>query len=235
MPEFETVEQGEKLFRLVASRFPTVGLFDELVDSEEELRILFNLEMLTNPRMIPAMGRLELLPEGSIVTGNGAHQIMSAFVHCHDDGGRFNRGQLGAWYASLGIETAVAETVYHLHKRLSLSESGFPQQIQMRALVTRVNEPLLNLCGAQTSAAALYTLDDYTASQTFGENRRWPFNGDEAISGLQFDSVRHEGGINVCVYKPRALNQPIVQGHHYQYEWNAKGEVFIGKVTEMRI
>ena len=36
--------------RLIASRFPTVGVFDDIADSEEELRVAFLLEDLTNRR-----------------------------------------------------------------------------------------------------------------------------------------------------------------------------------------
>lgn len=218
--------------RLINSRWPTVGVFDELADSEDELRMLFNLDMLTNARLNAPIGRLDRLPEGSIVTGKSAHLIMASFVHCHEDGGRFNEGRLGAWYASLNIKTAIEETVYHLTRRLSFSEGGFPQQMQMRELVTTISAPLLDLCGAQKSHPELYHPDDYSRSQEFSNQIRWPFT-ENGVEGLRYDSVRHDGGINIGIFKPQALAKPIVQGDHYQYEWDAKGEIYIAKLTNV--
>jgi len=233
LAQLQEVEVDQRLSRLVPSRFPTVGVFDELADTEAELRILFNLEMLTNERLNAPIGRLELLPEGSLVTGRGAHQIMAAWVHCHDDGGRFNDGRLGAWYASLNVATAIDETVFHLTKRLSKSEGGFPQQIQMRELRTHVQAPLVDLTGLQTTYPELYHHSDYAGSQRFANNYRWPF-AETGINGLRYNSVRSEGGINVCVFKPQLLSQPIIEGSHYQYEWSANGEVFIDKMTPLK-
>lgn len=233
MPDFPIIEENRPTHRLINSRWPPVGLFDDLVDDEAELRILFDLEMMANPRNQIASGRLALIPDGGLVTGNTANMAMAAFVHCHDDGGRFNSGRLGAWYAALDVATAIEDTIYHLTARLSLSEGGFPQQMQMRELITRVSEPLVDLCGAQETHPELYISDDYSASQAYADSVRWPFKEDGA-SGVRYDSVRKEGGINVCVFKPGALTLPITQGDHYQYEWNAKGEISVAKLTEIR-
>lgn len=231
--EFVKTQINQRVSRLVPSRFPTVGVFDELVDSEEELRILFNLEMMTNERLNTPIGRLERLPAGSVATGRGAHQIMAAWVHCHEDGGRFNDGSLGAWYASHTVMTAIDETVFHLTRRLSKSEGGFPQQIQMRELRTTVKATLVDLCGQQKLLPRLYHPTDYSASQSFSRSHRWPFSA-SGIDGIQYDSVRSEAGVNVCVFKPKLLAQPIIEGAHYQYQWDSDGEVFINKMTLLK-
>jgi hypothetical protein len=93
---FKSIAVNNKIHRLINSRWPPIGLFDELADSEQALRLLFNLEMFTNPRLNASIGRLARIPEGGIVTGVTVNQIMAAFVHCHDEGGRFNDGKLGA-------------------------------------------------------------------------------------------------------------------------------------------
>jgi len=237
MSNFDHVEIPEKVHRLINSVFPPKGLFDTLGDNEEELRVLFELEMMTNPRNNLLMGRLARIPEGSIVSGNTANIVMAAFVHSNDDGGRFNDGSLGAWYASYSVLTAIEETVYHLQKRLELSEGGFPQQIQMRQLITTVNEPLLNICGAKETHPHLYDDHDYSKSQEFANELRWPFDGDHdhhGEPGIRYDSVRHEGGVNVCIFNPAALDRPITQGAHYQYDWNAAGEVTISKLKPVK-
>lgn len=231
--DFPHLTLKDRTHRLINSRWPTIGIFDDLADSEDELRMLFNLDMLTNARLNTPIGRLDRLPKDSIVTGKSAHLIMAAFVHCHEDGGRFNDGRLGVWYASLHVKTAIEETVHHLTKRLSLSEGGFPQQMQMRELVTTIDVPLLDLCGAQKSHPELYKPDDYAHSRKFATQIRWPFD-EQGENGLCYNSVRHDGGINIGIFKPKALSKPVIQGDHYQYEWNAKGEIYIAKLTNIK-
>jgi len=233
MVTFPRINIKTPIRRLINSRWPTVGLFDELADDEDELRILFDLEMRTNPRNQPAAGRLAKLPAGEILNGPTAHMAMAAFVHCHEDGGRFNSGTLGAWYASLKIETAIEETVYHITRRLSMSEGGFPQQMQMRELLTTVDVPLWALCGAQSSHPELYLSDDYGPSQQFADQNRWPFKQD-GIDGLCYDSLRHQGGVNICIYRPTVLKMPLIQGDHYQYNWDTSGNVSVAKLTAIR-
>lgn len=218
--------------RLIASRFPTIGVFDGLADTEDDLRVLFELEMLANPRLQAGVGRLARIPKGGVASGPTGNQVMAAFVHCHDDGGRFNDGRLGAWYAALDVKTAIAETVHHLTRRLALSEGGFPQTIQMRELLAKVEEPCLDLCGQATAHAALYDPDDYSAAREFAAGARWPF-AEGGAAGLRYNSVRRAGGINVCVFKPTAIALPVAQGDHYQYAWNAKGEISVVKLTHV--
>ncbi len=240
---FKPINVDSKVHRLINSRWPPIGLFDELADSEEEIRLLFNLEMLTNARLNIPIGRLALIPEGGIVTGPTANQIMATFVHCHDDGGRFNDTRLGAWYASYHVNTAIEETLYHLTKRLALSEGGFPQQMQMRQLITTINQPLLDLHDSQTTHPQFYASDDYSGSQQFANSVRWPFSkenadktkdGEGGEAGFSYDSIRDKGGMNVCVFIPKALDRPITQGRYYQYDWNAKGEVYVTKLTAVK-
>lgn len=232
VPEFPSIDVPGQTHRLIASRFPTVGVFDGLADTEEDLRVLFELEMLANPRLQAGVGRLARIPKGGVASGPTANQVMAAFVHCHEDGGRFNDGRLGAWYAALDVQTGIAETVHHLTRRLSLSEGGFPQTIQMRELVATVRESCLDLCGQATAHAALYDPNDYSTAHNFAASVRWPF-AEGGVAGLRYDSVRQAAGVNVCVFKPTAIALPVAQGGHYQYAWNANGEISIAKLTRV--
>jgi len=233
MKDFELIEIPCKVHRLINSSYPPIGVFDTLCDSADELKVLFELEMASNPRNNILTGRLALIPDGEIVIGDDANIVMAAFVHSNDDGGRFNDGRLGAWYASFDIKTSIEETVYHYTKRLSFSEGGFPQEIQMRQLITTVNEPLLNICGSKETHPELYHIDDYTGSQKFAHSVKWPFVG-EGISGIKFDSVRTDGGVNVCVFRPSALDRPVTQGAHYQYNWDDTGKVSVVKLSPVK-
>jgi len=233
VPQFDHVAIGEPIHRLINSRWPTIGVFDELADDESELRILFALEVLTSPRMNAPVGRLDYIPDGDIVTGETASIVMAAFVHCHKDGGRFNDGKLGAWYASLHVQTAIEETVHHLTRRLFLSEGGFPQQMQMRQLITTTRAPLIDLRNALATRPELFHLDDYRESRKFAAAVRWPF-AEAGEPGLHYPSLRHHGGTNVCLFKPDAVALPLRQGDHYEYEWDPGGEIYVSKLTNIK-
>ena len=230
--------------RLIASRFPTVGAFDDLTTDREELEIAFLLESATNDRLAVLSRRLPLLPDSEIVHGAGATMIMAAFLHADAAGGRFTDGRLGAWYASLDVDTAIAETVHHSTRRLRLSDGAFPSSIQMRELIARIDCDVVDIRGARATHPELYHPDDYTQSRAFGIALRWPKSSEpaaepaiepviEPANGIVFESVRRNGGINVCVYRPSLVLLPVIQADHYEYRWNAAGEVNVLKLTNM--
>ncbi|WP_342642789.1 RES family NAD+ phosphorylase [Rhodoligotrophos ferricapiens] len=235
--------------RLIASRYPTVGVFDEIADSEEDLRAAFILEALTNDRMTTLASRITLFEPGEIISGPTASLVMAAFLHADQKGGRFTDGRLGAWYAALEIETAIAETVYHAERRLRLSEGGFPNVIEMRELIAQMNGLVIDLRGQRHTRPDLYDAADYSISQAFGVRLRWPppADGDQAYSmahnskrragknGIIYDSVRREGGTCLCIYRPSLVQLPVMQGDHYRYSWSASGKLSVARISAMEV
>lgn len=215
--------------RLIASRFPTVGVFDDIAADEEELRVAFLLEDMT----LRSQARMNALPPGGVAVGPSASIAMAAFLLCGEEGSRFASGELGAWYASTEVATAIAETVFHNERRLKMSAAGFPARIQMRELTVRLNLDLLDIRGAEATHPELYDPVNYAGSQAFGRNLRWPF-GEPGEDGLVFDSVRRPGGTNVCIFRPTALPLPIGQGDHYEYIWDAAGALTVVKLTMVK-
>jgi hypothetical protein len=222
----------ETTHRLIASRFPPVGVFDDLTADREDLAIAFLLESASNDRLAVLSRRLPLLPESEIVQGPGATLVMAAFLHADEAGGRFTDGRLGAWYAALDVDTAIAETVHHSTRRLRLSDGAFPSNIQMRELIAGIDCALFDLHGRQNSRPDLYDADDYTASRVFGIALRWPPAG-EGENGIVYDSVRRAGGTNVCIYRPSLVRLPVTQGEHYEYRWDAAGKVSVLKLSNV--
>lgn len=223
-----------KTHRLIASRYPTIGVFDDLTDDTEELRIAFQLESLTNDRVALLTGRIASLPKEEIVQGETASLVMAAFLHADDAGGRFTDHRLGAWYASFDVQTAIAETSYHSDRRLRMSEGVFPATIQIRELTTTIDCSLVDIRGEQKSRPELYHPDDYSASRAFGVGLRWPAEG-AGENGIAFSSVRHAGGTNVCLYRPTLVPLPITQGDHYDYRWDADGALSVLKLTSVEV
>ncbi len=216
--------------RLIASRYPTVGVFDDLAADRDELTIVFLLESATNDRLSILSRRLPLLPPEEIVHGAGATLVMAAFLHADEAGGRFTDGRLGAWYAAFDVDTAIAETIHHSTRRLRLSDGAFPSSIQMRELIGAIDCALIDIRGLQKQRRELYDADDYAASRLFGIGLRWPKTG-EGENGIVYDSVRRAGGTNVCVYRPSLIRLPVVQAGHYEFRWNGAGQSTVLKLT----
>ncbi len=222
----------ETTYRLIASRYPPLGVFDDLTADKDELTVAYLLESATNDRHAILARRLPLLPDAEIVQGPGATMVMAAFLHADDMGGRFTDGRLGAWYASLDVNTAIAETVHHSTRRLRLSNRAFPSNIQMRELVAGIDCELVDMRGQQTNRPELYDPDNYSEAQKFGTGLRWPAAG-AGENGIVYDSVRRAGGTNVCVYRPSLVILPVNQADHYEYRWDAAGQVTILKLTNI--
>lgn len=235
MSPFPRVPIQARTHRLILSRYPTIGVFDDLVDDEAELRIALELEAATNPRLNDAVARLHRLPEGTLVAapeGNGATLVMAAFIHTSESGGRFHDAALGAWYAATDVETAIAETRYHNERRLRMSEGGFPNRVQLRELITTVDMECLDLRDRQAERPDLYDPDDYSASQAFAQTIRWPYaqSGEDALA---YNSVRRQGSDNIVIFRPQAVPLPVLQGDHYQYDWDRTGTITVSKLTNV--
>ncbi len=227
----------EKTHRLIASRHPTVGVFDDIAATPDDLRDAFILESLTNDRLAAAAGRIVNLPVTEIIAGgqgSGASLVMAAFLHADEAGGRFTDGRLGAWYAALSVDTSIRETLYHNTRRLRMSAGGFPNRIQMRELIANIDTELVDIRGQQAERPELYHPEDYAQSQAFAAGLRWP-KSPPAANGIVFDSVRHAGGTNVCIFWPSKVPLPVVQGDHYEYCWDAGGTPAVAKLTHIDI
>lgn len=224
----------QRTHRLIARRFPTVGVFDDLTRDPDDLRAAFLLESITNDRMSLPMQRLARLSDDEIVTGPGTTLVMAAFLHADPAGGRFTNGDLGAWYASCATETAIAETVYHSDRRLRLSDGGFPASIQMRELLATVDAELIDLRGLQDTRPDLYDRVDVRAAQAFGVSLRWPKDG-PGETGIVYDSVRRSGDTNVCIFRPSRVRLPVRQADHYEYRWDGQGDVSVFRLTRVTL
>ncbi len=213
--------------RLIASRWPTIGVFDS-VATAADLETVLQLASLTNDRVNETLARLGRLDRSDWLVGQpGASLVMAAFCHPAPGGGRFNSEALGAWYCATEIETAVAETVYHHTRRLAHSASGFRHTIQMRELVSEIDAEIVDIRGRRKSQPDLYHPENYAASQAFGEARRR-----EGANGILYASVRRASGTNLVVYRPPLL-PPVLQGDHFDYRWSGNPAPAVVKLTNL--
>ena len=202
-------------YRLIPSRYPTVGLFDAIADAAD-LDVVFAVEALTNPRIRDELGELRLVPASERLVGPGSTPIMAAFTHLNADGSRFSDGSYGVYYAAQALETAVAEVSHH--RAVFLARTNEPAiDVDLRVITAAVDAPLHDLCRvSRPDAAAWLAPDDYAPPQALGRRLR-----DAGSWGVLFPSVRHSGGLCVGLFRPKAL-QPARSGAHLALHWDGQ-------------
>lgn len=201
-------------WRLVASRFPPVSVFDR-VARPEDLATVFEIESLTNDRLRNELGDLSHVPPAERVSGEGTTPIMAAFTHLNPLGSRFSDGSYGVYYAARSVDTAIAETAYHKARFLAATQEA-AIEIDMRAYAADLDARLHDLRGATAQWPALFAPDPaaYAPAQAFARHLR-----DQGSNGVAYDSVRDPGGQCVAVFRPKVLS-PVRQSRHFCYVWD---------------
>jgi hypothetical protein len=198
--------------RLVASRFPAVGLFDAVADPAD-LDVVFAIEALGNPRLRQEAGAISLVPAQHRISGPGTTPIMSAFTHLNPDGSRFSDGTWGVYYAANDLETAVAEVGHH--RARFLARTAEPAiEIDLRCYRVAVRARLLDLRGRRAQPELLDP-HGYAASQAFARTQR-----DAGEAGIVHDSVRRSAGQCVALFTPKATVPPAQQAEHVTLCWD---------------
>jgi len=208
--------------RLVPSRYPSVGLLDR-VASSADLDALFELESWTNDRINGELGLLRTIPREEWVTGRPmASVIMAAFCHPRYGGGRFSSGERGAWYAARGIETALAESIYHRTAELR-EVGGFETRLEMRVYLADFNARFVDVRSA-SAPRALYDPSSYVESQRFAQTVL-----ESESNGIAYTSVRHPAGECLACFRP-ALLRNVRVGGYYEFRWSGRPEPSVKKL-----
>jgi hypothetical protein len=191
--------------RLIPSRFPPVQAFD-FCRSAEELAAVMDLEGWTNDRLVAE--RVARLPRAEWVFGvPNASVVMAAFLHAAPAGTRFAGAELGAWYASAALPTAIAEVAHHLRRE---AVAGGVTELR-RTYRAYLAEPLgadwLDLRAGAPSGV----LDpaSHAAGQAFGERCRAA-----GEPGAVYPSLRHAGGTNLVAWRPSLIAR-VTQAAHF--------------------
>ena len=198
--------------RLIASRYPTVGLYDAIADPAD-LDAVFAIEALTNPRIRNELGQLQRVPPEERISGPGSTPVMAAFTHLNPEGSRFSDGSYGVYYAANDLDTAIAEVSHHRSVFLSRTAEA-AIDIDLRLITAALDAPLHDLRPWRKREPALYHPVQYGAAQTLGRQLR------EAGSwGVAYHSVRHAGGQCAGVFRPRALTS-VREAAHIALHWD---------------
>lgn len=213
----------QRAYRIVASRFPPVGVFDAIADPKD-LDALYAIEALTNPRLREQWGELSNVPRERRVSGPGSTPLMAAFTHINPEGSRFSDGSYGVLYLSHEFETAVEETVFHRERFLAATHEP-PIDLTMRSYGSGVHGALHDIRGGFKPE---HNPVSYAASRKFGARLR-----KDGSNGFVYDSVRKHGGQCAALFYPD-LALPCVQGKHLIYRWDGGRIAQVLEVSAVR-
>lgn len=204
----------QQAWRIIASRYPPIHLFERLTPDPAVWNALITLEQLTNPRVRDEVGEIALVPPDERVSGPGASYVMASFTHINRRGSRFSDGTFGVYYAAAELETAIAETVHHFEA--FARDSGDPVRMEdMRVLVGTMAEDFEDVAVlAEPQRSQVLDTDNYSASQAYARALR-----DDGALGVVYPSVRRTGGTCIGAFRPRAVGIPR-QERHLKYRWN---------------
>ncbi len=206
----------QKQYRIIATRYPPIDLFEKLKLTEKQLRALWALQARVNPRLLQQTGDLRLVRDGDVVCGHNAHVVMAAFTHI-GFASRFSDGSYGIYYAARQLETAIRETVFHRQSD-AVERRLRPQEFDMRAYVGEVKKPLYDVRGKAYARLHAPQLSQYPVAQSFARNL---LQSDPDAWGIVFNSVRHPGGACIAALRPPAVSLPV-SGPHLTYVWDGE-------------
>lgn len=209
-------------YRIIPTRFPPVNFFERYTPPEL-MDAAFEIESLTNERLLEQVGELHRVAPEDRVSGPGASVVMAAFTHTGNPS-RFTNGDFGIYYAGRELETAIRETVFHRERFLAATAEA-SCEIEMRVHKGTVNKPLVDVRGAEFSHLLQPDPAHYGVSQQFGAQIRAT-----CAWGILYPSVRHPGGECIAALRPPAVSLPV-QSKLLAYHWNGKR---IDKVYEKK-
>jgi hypothetical protein len=125
---------------LINSKFPPIALFDDVADASE-FDALYQIQALTNPRLLNEVGVIEVIPRDQIPFGiPGCSYATASFTHVNPDGSRFSDGSFGVLYLADNMETALAEVAYHQNKYWSKVKNLSYGRFVFRGLTCRFTD-----------------------------------------------------------------------------------------------
>jgi hypothetical protein len=203
-------------WRIIASRYPPILLFERLTPDPAVWEALIALEQLTNPRVRDEVGEIALVPPDQRVSGPGASYVMASFTHLNPKGSRFSDGSFGVYYAALELATAIAETIFHFEQ--FARDSGDPMRMEdMRVLVGAVAAAFEDVAAVpEPRRSQILDPSSYAASRAYAREVR-----EAGANGVVYPSVRRGGGECIGAFRPRAIGLPRLE-RRLKYRWNGE-------------
>lgn len=213
-PPATTAVRWPHAWRIIASRFPPIALFERVSADPAVQNALIALEAATNPRVRNEIGNISLVPAEKRVFGNNASWVMAPFTHVNVTGSRFSDGSFGVYYAADQMLTAIRETAFHFAKFATQSKDP-PRREDMRVLLGAVDSQFESVDSlSERARREILDPNSYSESRRFALARRCI-----ECNGVSYPSVRHNGGRCIAAFWPNAVGIPI-QERHLKYEFD---------------
>ncbi|MBV8331692.1 MAG: RES family NAD+ phosphorylase [Candidatus Eremiobacteraeota bacterium] len=210
-------------FRLIASIYPTVSVYDRIVDTKHFAQLL-EIEALTNPRIREEAGDFRKVRPEDAVSGPGTTPIMASFAYTGDS--RFSDGSYGVYYAARDEATALAETIYHrtTFLRATAEPSIDVDERMYRSQIAGTFDDIRD----RSPRSKLYDPDDYSSSQRYAA-RLYAAN---RLDGILYRSVRRPEGECVAAFRPRCVTK--CKMHKYlRLRWDGTSIVSVAVLTNL--
>ncbi len=212
-------------YRVIPSRFPSIGLF-ERVASAADFDALYALEAMTNPRIRDEVGDISLVPPEERLFGEGCTAIMAAFTHLNPQGSRFSDGSYGVFYCARKRDTAIAETRHHAALFMQASHEP-PMRLQMRLYTVQAKGRAVDLRAASQAEPRIVDPDDYTYAQAIGRKLRA-----DGTLGIVYPSVRHPGGTCLAALRTGLLSH-CLHAAYLEYNWDGAAMDAVFEVNQL--
>jgi hypothetical protein len=210
-------------YRLVNSKFPPISLFEDVADVEE-FEVLYQIQALTNPRLLTAMGDLSLVTRDEIPLGiDGCSYAVAPFTHVNPAGSRFSDGSFGVLYLADELATALEEVRYHQDRFWRRVHGLQYDRLVFRGLCCTFE------CQAWDATVLgfsdpIHDPDDYGPARELGRTLR-----KKKETAIQYYSVRNPSAICWGLFSPRPV-QRVVQSTHYEMIWTGD---MIGSINRL--
>ena len=221
--------------RLIPSRYSPEGtVLGQLSDNDAELRDLIELDGATNARLLGEEGLLPDISVHELLYGVAYSEIVNAaFTHAAPDGGRFNSGTRGAWYAGLEQETSIAEVAFHKIEQLREVAWEFEETSTYDDYLADFAASLHDLRG-KSSRLRKY-LKPGPIPQCYRDSQELALDlMKRGSNGIVYPSVRRDGGTCVVSFRP-ALVYHVRRAVRLELRLDPTGGLSSVRVREVEI
>jgi RES domain-containing protein len=185
--------------RLIPAQFADggVSVLARLTDDADVLDGIFELDNITNDRLLAQSGLAPGIDARELVFGIPSYQITNAaFCHPAPAGSRFNSADRGAWYAAFELETSQAEVAHH--RQLWLRETNWEEEdvADYVDYLADFRAEFHDIRGREEYADCL-SPGNYVASQALAAQLL-----QSGSAGIVYPSVRRSGGTCIACFRP---------------------------------
>jgi len=224
----KTLLRQYDLHRLIPSRYAEdqESVLAPIADNSDHLKDLFEIDNVTNQRLLAESDRLPGIGVDELVFGIPNFRVINAaFTYPRLEGSRFNGPDRGAWYCSFELETALDEVIFH--KTVEYTEINFFNDSVSYQLY------LADFSCEFHDIRKLDKRDKYLDPQSYVDSQLLSAQLLEQGSlGIIYPSVRRNGGTNLACFRP-ALVGDVRKTDRYELLWsgdkNPKVSKFGGK------